>query len=506
MEQIICGLRLSKRDRTLSEICEEAGKRAQALGEPEPSAWHVRMVCQRIPPEILALADGREEDFRDSYRTTHQQWFDGLYVIYQLDSTRVDVLVKDTREKGYAKKSGEVRPWVTLCLESSTDAIVAAVFSFEDPNEHNVAATIREALLHEGRPLGGIPREMWVDRGKAMISRHVRRITQDLGIHLQPCFTPERKGKVERLFGTLNTRLWARQEGYVASNVQERNPKAEAVLALPELVQRFWEFVESYHQEIVEETGKSRLKTWEESCFTFPVKDPRQLDALLAVLTTRVVGKEQLQYASRIYWDKELPKYISTGETVKIRAAPDYTRPDEIQVYDLSGQWLGTAIATDSPRGREVTGQDVAEAQRGQRARDRLAIREAQASLQAVDQEIKRRTQEQGQNLPPSTAATTEPFSMPAKDSAKGTEGAPQDSTETLPSAKAASVPGKPRSSRKRTTSAASNSSTSVPGQPAPQPLPAQSPSAASAWERLARLEQYAFRDARERKDGQRDV
>jgi hypothetical protein len=52
MEHIIRGLRLAKRDITLSEVLEEAGKRARMFGEPEPSYWRVRTICHRIPPEI----------------------------------------------------------------------------------------------------------------------------------------------------------------------------------------------------------------------------------------------------------------------------------------------------------------------------------------------------------------------------------------------------------------------------------------------------------------------
>lgn len=72
-----------------------------------------------------------------------------------------------------------------------------------------------------------------------MIARHVSLLAADQGIILHPCFTPEQKGRVERFFGTLNTRLWATLGGYVASNIQERNPKAKAALTLPELAATF---------------------------------------------------------------------------------------------------------------------------------------------------------------------------------------------------------------------------------------------------------------------------
>jgi putative transposase len=311
MKHIIRGLRLSKRDMTLGEVLEEAGKRARLLGEPAPSYWHVRTVCRRIPPEILALADGRERTFRNSYRLTHKQWFDGNNVVYQIDATQIDVLVQDTRT-GYRKKSGEVRPWLTLCVESFTGAIVSARFGYDPPNQFTVAAVIRDALLQEGRVIGGIPDEIRVDRGKAMISRHIQQIAADYGIVLNPCYIPEHKGKVERKFGTLNTRVWARLEGYVSSNIQQRNPKSKAAWTLPELVEQFWVFVEQHNQEILEATGKSRTETWAECCLTTLVKDPHQLDALLEITCQCTVGKQQIQYAKRFYWSADLADQVHT--------------------------------------------------------------------------------------------------------------------------------------------------------------------------------------------------
>lgn len=468
MEHIICGLRLSKRDITLQEVHEEAKKRARALGEPEPSYWHVRVICHNIPKEILAISDGRERLFRNQYRTTHKQWFDGNYVVYQLDATQVDVLVKDTREEGYRKKRGEVRPWITLCLESSTNTIVAARFSYEPPNKYTVAVVIRDALLQDGRIIGGIPDELRVDRGKAMISRHVQQIAADLGIDLHPCYLPEHKGKVERIFGMLNTRLWARLEGYVHSNEQERNPKVKAVLTLPELVQKFWEFVEQYHQELLEDTGKSRLETWAESCLTTPVRDPQQLDSLLEVICQRVVGKQQIQYATRFYWNDELVKYVHTGDVVVIHAAPEYTRPDDIEIYDLEGQKLCTATACDSEMGKEVTGKEVAEAQRRQRARAQLVIREERARLKAIDQQI-----EQDH----SNAA-----SSPAQISQGGTMSdipqAPTVGTEGLTPSRQKNSSVLSSQKKKKADRTSSSSSPTV-----------KKPAARSAWERLVRLD-----------------
>src|SRR5260370_33338497 len=98
----------------------------------------------------------------------HQQWFDGNNVVYQIDATQIDVLVQDTRT-GYRKKSGEVRPWLTICVESFTSALVSARSGYDPPNQFTVAAVIRDALLQEGLVIAGIPANVLVDQRKAMI-------------------------------------------------------------------------------------------------------------------------------------------------------------------------------------------------------------------------------------------------------------------------------------------------------------------------------------------------
>jgi transposase InsO family protein len=483
MEHIIRGLRLSKRDITLGEVLDEAGKRARGLGEPEPSYWHVRTICHRIPPEILALADGRERTFRNKYRLTHKEWFDGNTVVYQIDATQIDVLAKDTRTDN-RKKSGEVRPWLTICVESFTGAIVSARFGYDPPNKFTVAAVIHDALLQEeGHVIGGIPDEIRVDRGKAMIAQHVQQIAADYGIVLKPCYIPEHKGKVERTFGTLNTRCWARIKGYVHSTIQHRNPKTKAAWTLPELVEQFWAFARQYNQEIVEATGKSRTETWAEYRHTMTVKDPDMLDALLEVTCQRNVGKEQIQYANRNYWSAELAGKVYTGQRVVIHAAPEYMQPESIEVYDLHGNKLGTAEDCDSASGREVTGQEVAEAQRRQRARDRLVILEERSYLKEADQEIERRGGEQSQSkseraarekkaaveagspaadpvVPASTKATTTPSVSPAP---------PSKGNPPTPSANSKAPQGQNQTSRLRL---------------------AKQPTSSSAWDNLMRLEE----------------
>ena len=201
-------------------------------------------LCRNAPARSL-VADGRDDDFRNRYEVTMRMEHirrESFIITYQIDHTPMDVLVKDLRSEPYRTKSGEVRPWLTLCIDSRSRLVMAAVFGYDHPDRYTVAAAIREAVLtSDTKRYGGKPHEIWVDNGHELLSHHVYQLTESLQIVLHPCkpHRPQEKGIVERFFGTLNTRLWADQPGYVASNTEERNPNAHAKLTLSQLEDLF---------------------------------------------------------------------------------------------------------------------------------------------------------------------------------------------------------------------------------------------------------------------------
>ena len=390
MKEIIRGLRYYQPKVSIRAIHEEACWRARALGEPEPTVWQVRQICAEISPSDLLLAEGREGDFRDQYAITVSMRYikeANRLIIFEIDHTLVDVLVKDTRSEHLRAPSQQIRPWLTLCLEQRSRLIMAAMFSFDRPDRHTVAATLREAILvSEEKPFGGIPDEVWVDRGKELLAEHIQRFTQELKTTLHPCkpHYPEEKGETERFFGTLNTRVWAKQRGYVDSNTVERNPNAQAELTLAELEAKFKEFVQQYHREVHSQTGYTPLDYWMKFCWAERA-DPRVLDRLLKEAKVHKVHKFGIKHDNRLYWHTALADHV--GKQVTIRAAPTYSAPDEIEVY-YRDQWICTAIAMDSKAGRALTASDVGSAKKEQRGKARQRKELAQDAVERADSEI----------------------------------------------------------------------------------------------------------------------
>lgn len=164
MEDIVAALRFSQMDIPLHEVHRQACQRARLLGEPEPSDWQVRYICDHIPEEVKLVADKRSGTFRSERRLTYRFQFDGKVIIYQIDFTRVDVLVRDIRRRGYRGQSEEIRPWLITCTESSSRLILSWLFTYDVPNSNNIAAVIRDALIvSDEKPYGGVPHAIWVD-------------------------------------------------------------------------------------------------------------------------------------------------------------------------------------------------------------------------------------------------------------------------------------------------------------------------------------------------------
>lgn len=403
MRRIITGFYLSNPDQHIRSVWEAACTKAQLLGEDAPSEWQVRSICNNIPAPIQLLAAGRTEEFRNKYRFTYRLQFDDSHVIYFFDHTQIDVLVKDQRDEKVRTQGGEIRPWLSLALCPAPRLCVAAIFSYDQPNRFTVASLLRDALLMPlEKPYGGLPSEVWVDRGKDLVSRHVRELTRELGIHLHLCapHQPQQKGIIERFFGTLNTRLWSTFPGYVNSNVVDRNPSVKAEFTITEVVERFWEFIERYHQEVHSETGMTPMGFWDEHCLSIPA-DPRELDVLLKESDTRRVIKIGIKFEGQTYWHADLAPLV--GQDVVVRSEATYPL-EEIEVFH-DGRWICTALTGNALVKQGVERGDVAEAQRAQRRDAKSQINAALAELHRADEEIRTTSQSAIQQTGPTEDA-----------------------------------------------------------------------------------------------------
>lgn len=385
MADLIRAVRLTNADWSVRAVYEMVHHKALQLRESPPSMWQVRKVLDNIPKATKAVADGRRNEFRNKFRITYPQGYSGA-VVYQIDHCFVDVLVHDKRQSQNRRNRREVRPWLTVVMDRASRYVVYWSLAYDQSYRHTVAGAIRGALL--GYP-GGVPQEIWVDNGKDLKANHVRQLTRELEIELHICdpHQPQQRGILERMFGTLNTRLWSTLPGYVASNTVDRNPSVRARLTIQELGERLRDFLELYHAETHESLGLSPTDYWTQHCHTIPVLDLRLLDMLLKEPARRRVGKIGIQFGGRNYWHTELAPLV--GKDVLIRVDTRFETPDEVEVF-YDGHWLCSAFAADSERGRSVTRDEIAFAQTSQTFSIREELAEAQAICESVEEKIQR--------------------------------------------------------------------------------------------------------------------
>jgi putative transposase len=378
MVMIIEAIRLHRPHTHVPEIHDYACRMAELLAEAPPSQWQTQDICGGIPPVAMALARG-ENEYRSIARLAYHMLHDGSVVVYQLDSTPVDVLTIDMRSPEFQTESGQKRPYLLHIIEASSRAVVAARFTYLQPDALDVAAVIRDSMLTSANKPGGLPNAIWVDQGKQMVADHVRRFIAEAGSVLVDlaAHQPQLKGVCERAFGTWNTRLWSTLDGYVGSNTVERPEKVEPKYSLAELEKRFWDFINNtYHKEAHSQTGKTPLEFWAEKIYAPPV-DPRKLDLLLGKTDSRTVQNVGIHWCNQVYWHSALGNLV--GQSVIIRAVQSYAAPPEIEVFrsDSIESWVCTAFANNSEQGLSVTPEEINDAQRKQResARDYIATR-----------------------------------------------------------------------------------------------------------------------------------
>ena len=132
----------------------------------------------------------------------------GLYVqwdaghrnaVWQGDHKLLDVLVVPPRARR------PLRPRSTIFIDASSRAVMGWAISLR-PSSAEVLAALRDAiLLHpDGPAVGGVPDRLRIDHGPEVCADAVRAAALALGIEfsLATAYTPEEKGKIERLHRT----------------------------------------------------------------------------------------------------------------------------------------------------------------------------------------------------------------------------------------------------------------------------------------------------------------
>jgi len=250
---------VSKRQRPpLTVIHRRIMLLAKEKGVPAPSYSLVADIAQSIPLAAKALASGDETEFR-KYEFVHRQEASAPNELWQADHTLLDI------ELLYGK--GQVcRPWLTLIVDDYSRAIVGYYLCEGAPSAINTALAFRQAIWRKADPewpACGIPETLYVDNGSDFISEHIKQVCIALKIRLIHSMPgrPRGRGKIERLFRTVNDMLLAELPGYLKGDQSQSRPQ----LTITEFTERLETFItQTYHHRNHGTTGEAPIKRWSE--------------------------------------------------------------------------------------------------------------------------------------------------------------------------------------------------------------------------------------------------
>ena len=210
-------------------------------------------------------------------------------------------------------------------------------------------------------------------------SQHLEQVAADL--HMALVFSiagkPRGRGKVERIFESVNQLFLCHQPGYSPPG----SPPAEPVLTLPELDARLRTFlVETYHRQPQSETGVPPQARWEANGFLPRLPDSlEQLDLLLlTVAKPRRVHQDAIHFQGFRCLDSTLAAYV--GEDVTIRYDPRDMA--ELRVY-FHDEFVCRAINPKLAR-ETVALKDIILARNRRRRELRTTLAEREAMVEAL--------------------------------------------------------------------------------------------------------------------------
>lgn len=327
-----------------------------------PSYSSVYGIIRHMDPAMVTLAQDGLAAFRDRYELLYRPRAECPNAIWQADHTLLDVMVLDAN-------GDAVRPWLTIIMDDYSRAIAGYTIFLGAPTALQTALALRQAMWRKQNatwPVCGIPDVLYVDHGSDFTSAHLDQVAADLRFQLvySSVGRPQGRGKVERLFGTLNTECLADLPGYLSQGKPVTPPR----LSLPELDATIGDyFLGTYNHRLHRETGMSPSKAWLGQGWL--PRMPESLEALdlllVMVAQSRVVRRDGVHFQGLRYLDPTLAAYV--GEPVTMRYDPRDIA--EIRVFHRN-RFVCRAINPEHA-GRTVTLKDIQTA----RARHRRALR-----------------------------------------------------------------------------------------------------------------------------------
>lgn len=341
---LIEGLALRRPAPSAAHVHRRVRSIAAARGWPVPSYATVRSITTALDDGLVTLAHDGPAAYRDRFELVHRREAEAPNSVWQADHTQLDMLVLDDRGQ-------PARPWLTLVIDDFSRAVAGYAVNLDAPSALQTALALRQAIWRKPDPtwtICGIPDVLYTDHGSDFVSQHLEQVAADLRIQLinSTAGVPQGRGKIERLFGTINTELLPTMPGYLGpsgTRVGRTTPPPRLTLASVDSAIADW-LREIYHARAHAETGQPPLSRWAAGGWLPRLPESlEQLDLLLlTVAKPRIVHRDGIRFQGTRYLDLALAAYVT--EPVTIRYDPRDL--GEIRVYH-QGQFICRAISPD---------------------------------------------------------------------------------------------------------------------------------------------------------------
>ena len=358
LTQLIEALALKKPRLSAASIHRRIAQAAKEEGHRVPSYATVRRVMGALDPAMLCLVHEGPTAYRDRYELIHRHRAERPNEVWQADHTQLDLLILDANGK-------PARPWLTIVQDDHSRAVAGYCVFLGAPSALQTALALRQAIWRKtdpNWPVCGIPGTLYTDHGSDFTSQHLEQVAAELRIQLvfSAVARPQGRGKIERIFGTVNTELLPELPGYLAEGKTRRPP----ALSLSELDQAVGDFLVGTHNvRRHSEIGMTPNAAWRGDGWLPNL--PESVEALdlllLTVAKSRLVRRDGIHFQGLRYMDPTLAAFVSEHVTIRY----DPRDMAEIRVFHRN-RFLCRAVSPDHA-GRTISLKDIQQARTARR-------------------------------------------------------------------------------------------------------------------------------------------